>query len=311
MQVGAGTRVSTTIELRRLDPVSAAALAVRTICANDAYESSVVGDGVYLFSRVYRPRWATVSGWMLTIGLLGAGYWLLLIKRTESCRMWISEDRATVRVVLTGGLLPEVYERLRNAFDEIESSLRPSSDFNDAERITFGANDDALPFRVFRSQPPATPPVIDLVALERGEIEQRARERDRERDRERELVATPPPANVLDLPEVRFATGEQVRVMGVVYVGRDPMHTDASGTRVEWLAVADPSGTVSKTHFAMGANLGVLWVEDLFSTEGTFVGVDAASARRVRPLERIPVPAGESIFFGDLSALVLEPLPVD
>jgi hypothetical protein len=303
MQVSAGTRVSTTIELRRLDPVSAAAIAVRTICANDAYESSAVGEGLYQFSRVYRPRWATVSGWMLTVGLLGAGYWLLLIRRTESATMWISEDRARVRVVLNGGLLPDVYERLRNAFDEIESSLRPSSDFNDAERVTFDKNDDVLPFRAFRSRPAATPPVIDLVALERGEIEQRAREF--------EVVPSPPPTSVFDLPEVRFATGEQLRVMGVVYVGQDPMHTDASGTRVERLAVSDPTGTVSKTHFAMGANLGALWVEDLFSTTGTSVGVDAASARRVRPLERIPVPAGESIFFGDLSVLVLEPLPVD
>jgi hypothetical protein len=55
----------------------------------------------------------------------------------------------------------------------------------------------------------------------------------------------------------------------------------------------------------MGANLAGLWVEDLYSTHGTAIGVDAASARRLRPLERIAVPAGEKIFFGDLSALVL------
>ena len=101
---------------------------------------------------------------------------------------------------------------------------------------------------------------------------------------------------VLDLPEVRFETGEQVRVMGVVYVGRDPMHHDANGRAIEWLAVDDPTGTVAKTHFAMGANLAGLWVEDLFSTTGTAVGVDAHSARRLRALGTHPVPAGETIF---------------
>ena len=57
--------------------------------------------------------------------------------------------------------------------------------------------------------------------------------------------------------------------------------------------------------FAMGATLAGLWVEDLYSTNGTAIGVDASSARRLRPLERIAVPAGEKIFFGDLSAVVL------
>jgi hypothetical protein len=55
----------------------------------------------------------------------------------------------------------------------------------------------------------------------------------------------------------------------------------------------------------MGADLAGLWVEDLFSDTGTAVGVDAQSARRARPLERTAVSAGEKIFFGDLSALVL------
>jgi hypothetical protein len=294
VQAGAGTTVSTTIELRRLDRVSAAALAIGTISANDTYKSTTVGEGVYQFSRVYRPRWATISGWALTIGLLGAGYWLLLIKRTEACTMWVSEDRATVRVVLAGALLAEVYERMCGAFDEVEGTPGPSSEVNDPENAAFDTGDDLLPSRVFRASLTVTPAEIDLTADEPDEID---------------LVAPvrppTPPRAMLDLPEVRFETGEQIRVMGMVYVGRNPMHHDANGRAIEWLAVADPTGTVAKTHFAMGANLGGLWVEDLFSTTGTSVGVDAQNARRVRPLERTPVSAGEKIFFGDLSALVL------
>ncbi len=297
MRAGAGTTDSTTIELRRLDSATAAAIAVRTICANTAYKSTTVGEGVYQFTRVYRPKWATISGWVLTIGLLGAGYWLLLIKRTDACTMWVSEDRATTRVILAGGLLHDVHDLLCSAFDEVECTAAPSSDFNQSER---GESDDLLPLRAFRSLPVVTPVEIDLVALERDEID-RVEIDHRVPDRS----PTQRRAPVLDLPEVHFETGEHVRVMGIVYVGRDPMHRDASGTVVEWLAVGDPNGTVSRTHFAMGANLAGLWVEDLYSTNGTAVGVDAGSARRLRPLERIAVSAGEKIFFGDASALVL------
>jgi hypothetical protein len=294
VQTGAGTAVSTTIELRRLDRVSAAAMAIGAISANDTYRSTTVGEGVYQFSRVYRPKWATICGWALTIGLLGAGYWLLLIKRTEACTMWVTEDRATVRVVLAGALLPAVYERVCSAFDEVEGTRGPSSDVNDSEGAAFGMGDDLLVSRVFRSSLTGSPAEIDLTADEPDEIDLVAPD-----------CAPTPSSTVLDLPEIQFETGEQIRVMGMVYVGRDPMHHDANGEAVERFAVADSTGTVARTHFVMGANLGGLWVEDLFSTTGTWVGVDLPNARRARPLERVSVSAGEKIFFGDLSAVVL------
>ena len=304
-KAGAGRTISTTIELRRLDRAAAAALAVRTISAHDAYTSTTVGEGVYQFSRAYRPRWASISGWVLTIGLLGAGYWLLLIKRTEACTMWVTEDRATVRVILAGGLLPDVYEQVLGAFDEIEQTAGTSSEVNDPERAAF-TGDDQLSARVFRSAPRVPPAVIDLNALQREEAEAEAAAKTEVDPFTFPTPPVPPPAIVMDLPEVRFETGEHVRVMGVVYVGRDPMHIDANGNEVEWLAVADATGTVAKTHFAMGANRHGLWVEDLFSATGTAVGVDAQSARKTKPLERVQVAIGETIFFGDLSALVLE-----
>jgi hypothetical protein len=243
--------------------------------------------------------------------------------------MWVTEDRATVRVILTGGLLPEAYERLRSAFDEVEGTPGPSSAVNDS-RVAFEERDEALPARAFRSQPIVTPAAldldpfdldeIDLNELERGDIEraeiERAEiEREIEREeRERNALYTfpvddspaPSPVGVMDLPEVRFDSGEQLRVMGVIYVGSDPMHNDANGKVVERFAVTDPTHAVDKTHFAMGANLAGLWVEDLFSKNGTSVGVDAESARRCRPLDRVPVAPGERIFFGGVSAVVVD-----
>jgi hypothetical protein len=88
-------------------------------------------------------------------------------------------------------------------------------------------------------------------------------------------------------------------------VGRDPMHIDANGKEVEWLAIDDATGTVAKTHVALGANLAGLWVEDLFSASGTSVGADVESAKKLKPLERVHVPIGEKIFFGEHSAVVL------
>jgi len=307
MRTGAGTTVSTTIELRRLDRASAATIAIRAVCASGTYTAVTVGEGVYQFSRVYRPKWATISGWALTVGLLGAGYWLLLIKRTEACTMWVSEDRASVRVTLVGGLLADVYERVCQAFDEVEGISGPSCDVNNYEDEAFDMRDDLLAYRAFRRFPTVTrevrPEVIDLTAAERDEI-------DRFDFAAPDRWSSPFPT-VLDLPEVRFETGEQVRVMGVVYVGRDPWHRDANGRAVERLAVDDPTGTVANTHFSMGADRAGLWVEDLFSTTGTMVGVDRQSARRAWPLEHTAVSAGETIFFGDRSARVLESLPVD
>jgi hypothetical protein len=269
-------------------------MAIRTISANGTYTSTTVGEGVYQFSRVYRPRWATIGGWILTIGLLGAGYWILLIKRTEACMMWVTEDRATVRVILAGGLLPDVFERVCAEFDEVELVTGPSAEVNEPGHAAFDKSDDLRASRVFRAAPPAAPAVIDLVGLEREEAEEWT-------------FPTPPPKPVvvMDLPEVRFETGEHVRVMGVVYVGVDPMHIDANGKEVEWLAITDATGTVGKTHFAMGANLAGLWVEDLFSASGTSVGADAESATRIKPLDRVHVPIGDKIFFGALSAVVL------
>ena len=299
-RLGAGTTVSTTVELRRLNSVSAAAVAVFTIASKGAYKSTTVGKGVYQFSRVYRPRWATISGWFFTIGLLGAGYWILLIKRTEACTMWVSEDRATVRVTLAGRLLPEAYAQLRSAFDALECTTGPSSDVNEPERGAFDASDDMLPYRPFRSQRTVTPAVIDLHTIELEEIvvgEDVLAEEVRAPVRSR--------AAVMDVPVVEFDTGERVRVMGVTYVGRDPMHTDANGTVIERFAVAGANDRVSKTHFAMGASVKGLWVEDLFSPTGTSVGVDAQSATRIRPMERVLVPPNERIFFGDQSAVVL------
>ncbi len=292
-RAGAGAGVSTTIELRRLDRVSAAELAVRTICGTEIYRSSTLGDGVYQFTRVYRPKWATVTGWALTVGLLGAGYWILLIKRTEACTMRVSEERASVRVILTGKLLRDVYLKLQRSFEELEAALVPSSELNETER---GGDDDFLPVRSLRpTLVTERDGLIDLVALERAESEREPTRRRRRRGADR----------VLELPEVQFENGDRVRVMGVVFVGRDPVRRDADGRAVEWFRVDGATGAVSETHFALRAHLGEIMVEDQYSATGTLVGSDPQTARRVRPLERVIVPAGDKIFFGDQVAVVV------
>lgn len=265
--------VSETIELRRVDRASVERLTAEAITGDGTYVWSEVGDHVFQSSRVFRPRWATVTGWVFTVGLLGAGFWLFLIKRTETCTFIVAEERARVKLTLTGALLPEARDRLQQVLTEAEGSRSVNVDA-----------DVVLP-------PPPTGAEIDLtrhvVALTQSEL-------------------SSPPANV-GRPQfgVRFADGERVRLAGVVFVGRDPIPFDDAGREVGTVMLADRTGTVSKTHFAVGSGSAGPWVEDLHSTNGTAIGTHVATARRLVPGERVAVRAGETIFFGDLTAEVL------
>jgi hypothetical protein len=270
--MAAGTPISETIELRRIDRAVAASLVIDTISADKRYTACVRGDHAYQFSRVYRPKWATVAGWVFTVGLFGAGFWLFFIKRTETCTVAVSEARAIVQVTLTGGLLPDVHDQLLQVLEHAEGA---GSALGGAEMVLPARS---LPTRIALPEERAA-----------GDIELTERETHSD-------PFTPPSL------EVHFGTGERIRVRGTVFVGRDPIRIDDTSRIVETLALADPTGTVSKTHFAIGAGQAGLWVEDLHSTNGTAVGTHVETARRLTPGDRVAVTVGQTIFFGDLSA---------
>lgn len=110
---------------------------------------------------------------------------------------------------------------------------------------------------------------------------------------------TPPAQERVAPAMLRFDTGQVVRIGGtVVVVGRNPVALD-SDQDPQLVSIADPSQTVSKTHFACGQDDQGVWLEDRHSTNGTSVS-DVRGRRAVlSPARRTRVPVDVTITFGD------------
>ncbi|MFT3944024.1 MAG: RDD family protein [Ancrocorticia sp.] len=83
-----------------------------------------------------------------------------------------------------------------------------------------------------------------------------------------------------------------------VVVGRDPSCDDAHQGAVK-LPVADTSLSVSKTHMALSLKAGAVLVEDLHSTNGTYVRTADGGIFSVVPGRCLIVGSGSTIHFGD------------
>jgi hypothetical protein len=109
----AGVRVLETIELPGW---SARDVERRVLQAMDdgAYRGGQLGPSRYLFVRAARPVWATLCGIVL-LPALGLGVLLLLMRRTESCTLTITDTYRGTTLSIEGRLLPEQRDRLRGA----------------------------------------------------------------------------------------------------------------------------------------------------------------------------------------------------
>lgn len=94
-------------------------------------------------------------------------------------------------------------------------------------------------------------------------------------------------------------TGERVAVQGTGVLGRDPV-APAPAQRI---ALPDPSRTLSKNHLGFGVAEGRLWVEDLHSTNGSFLD-EGQGERRLEPGVRTFVAPGGIIRCGDRTVTV-------
>lgn len=86
-------------------------------------------------------------------------------------------------------------------------------------------------------------------------------------------------------------------------VGRDPRPMGGL-SECMLVTVKDETCSVSKTHFAFGPSADALWIEDLGSTNGTFVTSVTGESVRLEPHRRTPVPRGAVVTFGDHVARV-------
>jgi uncharacterized RDD family membrane protein YckC len=118
----------------------------------------------------------------------------------------------------------------------------------------------------------------------------------------------PAPSEPLDPRAValELSDGRTVTVDGTVLVGRNPV-----GTGTEQLVrVVDPGRSVSKTHLQLGVDDLGLWVADRGSTNGTLVTLADGQQIVCGVEQRVRVPLGSTVSFGDCGLRVVPP-PVE
>jgi hypothetical protein len=113
----------------------------------------------------------------------------------------------------------------------------------------------------------------------------------------------PKPAAPLT-PRVRFGPGQDLPLDVPIVIGRDPALPAGYPGDAQLCAASDPGRQVSKTHLALFARAGQVFVEDLFSTNGTKVVEPGGRIAEVPPGTALPVPIGARVRFGSLEVEV-------
>jgi len=131
------------------------------------------------------------------------------------------------------------------------------------------------------------------------------------------IVETPPapanpfaaPANPVEPPSPRrepmpewtlvLADGVSVPVYGAVVVGRNPRLAEPTGTVA--VSIDDPTRTMSKTHARLWVEHGVLFIDDLGSTNGValLAGGSVEHATALDPGAPVEVRAGDIVQLGE------------
>ena len=232
-----------------------------------AHGYTVVASGPNRFrlARTYRPKWATVAA-IGTAVFVGLGLLFLLVKRVETGEAVIAEERAGIRVRLTGELLPSLVETLSLALAAPAPALT-------APLAQFPA-----------SGPSSGAPSLAVAAFAPA------------------MQAVPAQPVVRATPEAMlvFGDGRLISVGRGGVLGRDPS-ADPAVPDARMHPLADPS--LSKTHLSFGPLPRGVWVVDHHSTNGTVVasgGVTATCA----PGVRVEVPFGAQVVAGDVSFVV-------
>jgi uncharacterized RDD family membrane protein YckC len=86
---------------------------------------------------------------------------------------------------------------------------------------------------------------------------------------------------------------------GTALVGRNPSPREGEALPVQVIAVVDRGRSVSKTHLAIGVDVDGVWLKDRNSTNGTVVTLEDGQQILCAPEQKVRVPVGASIAFGD------------
>lgn len=86
---------------------------------------------------------------------------------------------------------------------------------------------------------------------------------------------------------------------GTALVGRNPSPREGEALPVQVIAVIDRGRSVSKTHLAIGVDTEGVWLKDRNSTNGTVVTLEDGQQILCAPEQKVRVPVGASVAFGD------------
>jgi pSer/pThr/pTyr-binding forkhead associated (FHA) protein len=101
--------------------------------------------------------------------------------------------------------------------------------------------------------------------------------------------------------DLELSDGRVVTVTRSVLVGRNPGGDDDS----QLIRVDDPGRSVSKTHLQVGLDTAGVWVADRGSTNGTLVTLADGAQIVCGPGQRVRLPAGATVSFGDCGLRVI------
>ena len=101
--------------------------------------------------------------------------------------------------------------------------------------------------------------------------------------------------------DLELSDGRVVTVTRSLLVGRNPGGDESS----QVLRVDDPGRSVSKTHLQVGLDSSGVWVADRGSTNGTLVTLADGAQIVCGPGQRVRLPAGATVSFGDCGLRVV------
>jgi hypothetical protein len=112
-----------------------------------------------------------------------------------------------------------------------------------------------------------------------------------------------PPAPGVDpsTADLELSDGRIITLAGRLLIGRNPSSDGAS----QLIRVADPGRSVSKTHLQVGLGGAGVWVMDRGSTNGTLVTLEGGPQIVCGPGQRVRLPAGATVSFGDCGLRVV------
>lgn len=240
------------------------------------------GPGSYQLVRSYRPAWAVAAG-VATAPLLGLGLLFFLVRKVDSCTITVTEGSRGAVVTFAGRLVPDLLGRLSSSIQGKRPAPAPAPVSTAAVPVPAPG---PAPLPLMSSQ--VAPPTIDEVADE-------------------DTVFRPARhlgGSVVSAPashELRFDDGQVLRLEVNVVVGRDPS-TVIAGAGAHRRSLEDAH--LSKAHAIIGEDEAGPWVEDLHSTNGTFVHVHGEEPRVVAPGARHRLTSGSVVRFGTRFAIV-------